>query len=38
MSPPDELGKAGIADAWQWAIAHWNKNAVPKHLNLRLKA
>jgi len=38
MSPPDELRTAGIADAWRWAIAHWNKNDVPKHLNLRLEA
>ena len=36
MSPPSELLTAGIAEAWMWATAQWDKNAVPKHLNLRL--
>jgi glutamyl-Q tRNA(Asp) synthetase len=36
MSPPAELRAASIAEAWKWAIAHWDKNAVPKHLNLRI--
>jgi glutamyl-Q tRNA(Asp) synthetase len=37
MSVPAELCSVEIAVAWSWAIAHWDKNAVPKHLNLRLR-
>ena len=36
MMPPAELRFAHLAEAWTWAIAHWDKKAVPKRLNLRL--
>jgi glutamyl-Q tRNA(Asp) synthetase len=36
MSPPDGRQFAGVAEAWVWAIAQWDKNAVPKCLNVRL--
>jgi glutamyl-Q tRNA(Asp) synthetase len=36
MTPPPTLHNGGLAEAWTWAVAHWNKNSVPKRLNLRL--
>ena len=36
MTPPAELSSTGLAQAWTWAIAHWDKNTVPNRLNLRL--
>jgi glutamyl-Q tRNA(Asp) synthetase len=36
MSPPPDLLNVGIAEVWMWATAQWDKNAVPKHLNLRI--
>jgi glutamyl-Q tRNA(Asp) synthetase len=36
MTPPAQLQSAQLPDIWGWAIAHWNKNAVPNRLNLRL--
>jgi glutamyl-Q tRNA(Asp) synthetase len=33
--PLDEF--SATADAWRWAIAHWNVNTVPKCLKLSLK-
>lgn len=38
MSPPVQLKTAHLTDMWQWGITHWNKNAVPNRLNLRLKS
>ena len=36
MNPPAELQSMELNALWQWGIANWNKNAVPKRLNLRL--
>jgi glutamyl-Q tRNA(Asp) synthetase len=36
LMPPAELQFAPLAEAWTWAIAHWDKKAIPKRLNLRL--
>ena len=36
LEPPDALGSAAIADAWDWGIAHWDIRKVPKRLNMRL--
>jgi len=38
LEPPPSLGSASIAEAWRWAIAHWNLNQVPKRLDLRVNA
>jgi len=36
LEPPDSLGRSTLADAWDWAIAHWDIRQVPKRLNVRL--
>jgi glutamyl-Q tRNA(Asp) synthetase len=36
MTPPAEMKSAHLPDVWRWGITHWNKNAVPIRLNLRL--
>jgi glutamyl-Q tRNA(Asp) synthetase len=36
LAPPRSLEGSTIADAWDWAIAHWDIRQVPKRLNLRL--
>ncbi len=36
LAPPRSLEGSTIADAWDWAIAHWDIGRVPKRLNLRL--
>jgi len=36
LAPPRSLEGSSIADAWDWAIAHWDIRHVPKRLNLRL--
>jgi glutamyl-Q tRNA(Asp) synthetase len=36
MKPPAELYSSGLAEAWDWAAAHWDQNTVPNRLNLRL--
>ena len=32
LSPPPELGRASLPDAWNWAIDRWNINHVPRRL------
>ena len=36
LAPPRSLEGSSIADAWDWAIAHWDIGRVPKRLNMRL--
>jgi glutamyl-Q tRNA(Asp) synthetase len=36
MRPPEALARASLAEAWGWAIGHWQVNQVPKRLNLRV--
>jgi glutamyl-Q tRNA(Asp) synthetase len=36
LAPPRSLEGSTIADAWDWAIAHWDIRQVPKRLNMRL--
>ena len=36
MRPPEALAGAPLAEAWSWAIGHWQVNQVPKRLNLRV--
>ena len=33
---PASLARATLAEAWDWAIAHWNVNNAPKRLNVRV--
>ena len=33
---PASLAHATLAEAWDWAIAHWNVNNAPKRLNVRV--
>ncbi len=33
LSPPAELSGASLAEAWKWALAHWNADRVPKRLH-----
>jgi glutamyl-Q tRNA(Asp) synthetase len=33
LSPPAELSSVSIAEAWKWALAHWNADKVPKQLS-----
>jgi glutamyl-Q tRNA(Asp) synthetase len=28
--PPSELARAGVAEIWRWALAHWNMARVPR--------
>jgi glutamyl-Q tRNA(Asp) synthetase len=37
LAPPDPLARGSIANAWEWGIAHWDIQQVPKRLNVRLK-
>jgi glutamyl-Q tRNA(Asp) synthetase len=36
LAPPPSLEGSTIADAWDWAFAHWDIRQVPKRLNMRL--
>jgi glutamyl-Q tRNA(Asp) synthetase len=36
LTPPAELGAAGIGESWAWAIAEWSAERVPRRLNLRV--
>jgi glutamyl-Q tRNA(Asp) synthetase len=36
MQPPEALTGASLAEAWSWAIGHWQVDKVPKRLNLRV--
>jgi glutamyl-Q tRNA(Asp) synthetase len=36
LTPPPELGAAGIRESWAWAMAEWSIEKVPKRLNLRV--
>jgi glutamyl-Q tRNA(Asp) synthetase len=36
LRPPRSLDRSTVADAWEWAVAHWDIQRVPKRLNLRL--
>ncbi len=36
LAPPSSLKGSTVADAWDWAIAHWDIQRVPKRLNMRL--
>ena len=33
---PSSLARATLAEAWDWAIAHWDINNAPKRLNVRV--
>jgi glutamyl-Q tRNA(Asp) synthetase len=33
---PASLAGATLAEAWHWAIAHWDVNKAPKRLNVRV--
>jgi hypothetical protein len=36
LAPPEGLASAGLAQAWNWAIGHWDVKNVPKRLNARI--
>ncbi len=36
LEPPALLQGSSIADAWEWAIGHWDIQDVPKRLNVRV--
>jgi glutamyl-Q tRNA(Asp) synthetase len=36
LAPPDSLAGAGLAQAWNWAVGHWDIDKVPKRLNVRV--
>ena len=36
LKVPASLAGATLAEAWNWAIAHWNVENAPKRLNLRV--
>ena len=36
LAPPPDLRHGSIADAWRWAVAHWDIAQVPRSLTLRL--
>ncbi|GAC1666557.1 MAG: tRNA glutamyl-Q(34) synthetase GluQRS [Steroidobacteraceae bacterium] len=38
LAPPPRLAEATLAQAWEWAIARWHIQQVPKRLNVRLTA
>jgi glutamyl-Q tRNA(Asp) synthetase len=38
LAPLASLGLATVAEAWGWAISQWDIGAVPKRLNLRVRA
>jgi glutamyl-Q tRNA(Asp) synthetase len=37
LAPPRSLGTATLAEAWGWAIEHWDIEQVPKRLNVRVR-
>ena len=36
LAPPEGLASAGLTQAWNWAIGHWDVKQVPKRLNARI--
>jgi hypothetical protein len=36
MRPPLSLSTGSLAEAWRWAMGHWNVRKVPKQLNVRV--
>jgi glutamyl-Q tRNA(Asp) synthetase len=36
LAPPASLAAATLAEAWGWAIGHWDIKQVPKRLNVRV--
>ncbi len=36
LTPPQRLARASLDEAWDWAIAHWRIQEVPKRLNVRV--
>jgi glutamyl-Q tRNA(Asp) synthetase len=36
MAPPEGLGRASLAEAWNWALGRWRVKDVPKRLNVRV--
>jgi glutamyl-Q tRNA(Asp) synthetase len=36
LVPPHSLSTASLAQAWEWAIAHWDVTRVPRRLNVRV--
>ena len=30
QAPPDGLAEAGLEDVWHWAIAHWQRQHLPR--------
>jgi glutamyl-Q tRNA(Asp) synthetase len=38
QAPPAELAHASIKDVWQWALAHWNPQALAGKTDARLSA
>ncbi len=38
LAPPPSLRRGTVAAAWDWGIAHWDVQQVPKRLNMRLTA
>ena len=36
LAPPISLKGSTLTHAWEWAIAHWDMERVPKRLNIRL--
>jgi glutamyl-Q tRNA(Asp) synthetase len=36
LAPPRSLATATLAEAWGWAIEHWDIEQVPKRLNMRV--
>jgi glutamyl-Q tRNA(Asp) synthetase len=37
LAPPRALATATLAQAWSWAIEHWDIEQVPKRLNMRVR-
>jgi glutamyl-Q tRNA(Asp) synthetase len=36
LRPPLSLSAGSLAEAWRWAMGHWNVQKVPKQLNVRV--
>jgi glutamyl-Q tRNA(Asp) synthetase len=36
LAPAEGLASAGLEQAWNWAIGHWDVKHVPKRLNARI--